>query len=134
MNTRFTIAPNDELKMPASKYINRFQLLGYDGMDPSKFLAQLWGMFGKPQSIGFEGFTYQIQDSNTGIIFQAYSAGSGPAYCFSECDKPHADEIIKNLEIELAKSELPDFEVKYKNDFGSVTIGCKDGKTYEKQE
>lgn len=44
------------------------------------FVSRIWAHYGPPNDVGFEGFTYAFRDTETGLFFTAYSAGSGPAY------------------------------------------------------
>jgi len=44
------------------------------------FLARLVALFGDPRVVQYEGFSYSMQDSATGEVFEAYSGPTGPAY------------------------------------------------------
>lgn len=43
-------------------------------------LSRLWGHFGKPQSILFEGYIYSLKDKTTGLNFIMSFGASGPVY------------------------------------------------------
>jgi hypothetical protein len=48
---------------------------------PGDFLARLWSIYGPPASgEPSDDFDYVFIDRQTGIVFTAYSGGSGPAY------------------------------------------------------
>ena len=106
MQTAFALAPEMELQYPASKVCNRFQLIGPDGLFDYRFLSQWWALFGMPPATTYEGFVYQIIHLESGIVFQAYSGASGPAYCFSDIHKEKAKLIINSLEELLIESRI----------------------------
>ncbi len=128
MSDDFPVNLTDQMKPNASKFCNRSEIIGADGILPSMFLAKLWAVYGSPAAIVYEGFDYQIQDRKTGIIFQAYSGASGPAYCFSSEDFTKARDIVERFENLIAPIQPADCEITVETDFGDWKIGYKDGK------
>jgi hypothetical protein len=127
MQNDFIAAPEGKMEFPASKAFNRTEIIGFEGLQDHKFLSLLWALFGKPHQIGFEGFTYQLMHVESGIVFQAYSGASGPAYCFSEIDKVRAREIVEKFESLLKEIKPVDCEIVIDTDFGKYKIGYKNG-------
>ena len=103
--------------------------------DFGEFLARLWSMFGPTDQIHFEGFTYRIKDNETGIIFTAYCAGTGPAFGGSMDDREAVSQVIDAFEVELKAAPLADCEIEFPTDYGIFRTGAHDGvafgKTYE---
>jgi len=97
------------------------------------FLSRIWAIYGKPDSINYEGFDYTFQDKETGLIFTAYSAGSGPAYGGKYEEKKILIPIFKIFD-EMLDSVIPaDCEIEYETDFGMMKSGAKDGVPYDKE-
>lgn len=96
------------------------------------FLSRIWKIYGKPDIIGYEGFDYTFQDTETGLIFTAYSAGSGPAYGGMHEEKERLIPIFKIFD-EMLDSVIPvDCEIEFETDFGMMKSGAKDGIPYDK--
>lgn len=95
------------------------------------FLSRLWKIYGEPKSIGYEGFEYTFKDIETGLIFTAYSAGSGPAYGGNYDEKEKLLPIIKEFD-KMLDSVLPaDCEIEFETDFGIMKSGAKNGIPYD---
>lgn len=98
------------------------------------FLSRLWTLYGKPNEIEYEGFAYTIRDKNSGLIFTAYSAGSGPAFGgkqeFAEKLKP----IISRFNQQLQHIVSADCEIKIETDYGILKAGSKNGIPYDNYE
>ncbi len=104
---------------------NRINLQKTD--DFGDFLSRLWALFGSPNEIVYEGFDYTFRDKETGVIFTAYSAGSGPAYGgFSE-DGATLDAILDLFEELIQNTKPADCEIEFETDFGIYRTGAKDG-------
>ena len=95
------------------------------------FVSRIWANFGAPDQVDFEGFSYAFQDTETGLFFSAYSAGSGPAYGgFRERE----DELLAVLDVfdQLLEASTPaDCDIEYETDFGLYHSGAKDGEPYD---
>ena len=40
------------------------------------FVSRIWALYGPPDSVVYEGFSYAFKDTETGLVFSAYAAGS----------------------------------------------------------
>lgn len=96
------------------------------------FLSRLWTLYGKPNGVAYEGFQYTFKDVQTGLIFTAYSAGSGPAYGGNSENKTALIPIITKFDKMLDETENADCEVSFETDFGTLKAGAKNGKPYDK--
>jgi hypothetical protein len=120
--------------MGTGRIRNRINL--QDTNDFGDFLSRLWALYGPPDEIGFEGFTYTLRDKETGMIFTAYSAGSGPAYGGAYDAISELEPILDLFEKLLQSTKPADCEIEFETDFGIYRTGAKDGipfgKTIEK--
>jgi hypothetical protein len=96
------------------------------------FLSKLWQLFGPPNVIDFEGYTYQIQDHQTGAIFLAYCAGSGPAFSGNSDTDPSLMKSLDDFEALLEKTPHADCEIEFETDFGVYRTGSRDGVPFGK--
>lgn len=62
-------------------------------------LSRLWGHFGEPQIILFEGFIYNIKDKNTGLSFIASFEASGPIYLGEQENVDELEPAMESLMI-----------------------------------
>lgn len=62
------------------------------------FLSRIWNLYGEPKGVNYEGFNYTFQDSQAGLIFTAYSAGSGPAYGGKFEEREKLLPVIKSID------------------------------------
>ena len=95
------------------------------------FLSRLWALFGEPDEIGDEGFVYWLRDSETGLAFSAYAAGSGPAYGggFShEAGK----KMLRVFEEMLSSTPPADCVIRHDTDFGTTEAGAHDGVPFDR--
>ena len=129
----FEACLDQQMENPVSKYCNRTDLIGNSGIDSALFLSQIWGIFGKPHAITYEGFIYQLRQKSTGIVFLAYSGASGPAYSFSQKDFDIAKVVLDEFEKLLGTQEPVDCEITIENDFGKYRIGYRNGKRVEEK-
>jgi hypothetical protein len=95
--------------------------------DFGDFLSRLWALYGPPDEVGYEGFTYIFRDKETNVIFTAYSAGSGPAYGGFGEDASKLDPILDLFEELLQNTKPADCEIEFETDFGIYRTGAKDG-------
>ncbi|SFT69010.1 hypothetical protein SAMN05216474_1831 [Lishizhenia tianjinensis] len=98
------------------------------------FLSRLWTIFGKPDYVRFEGFDYTLIDTETGLIFTAYCAGSGPAYGGFKKDREALLPVLGTLEAILLKTQPADCQISFDTDFGILKSGAKDGIPYDTLE
>ena len=94
---------------------------------PGDLLGRLWGLFGAPDSIEFEGFTYNLRDRETGLCFSVYSGASGPAYGGRREDAIALGPVLDSLDLLLDSSEPADCLIEYDTDFGRYAAGWSDG-------
>lgn len=98
------------------------------------FLSRIWKIYGEPKNVGYEGFGYTFKDKKTGLIFTAYSAGSGPAYGGNDNEKDKLLPIIKEFD-KLLDSIIPaDCEIEFETDYGMMRSGAKNGIPYDKTD
>jgi hypothetical protein len=96
------------------------------------FLAKLWSIFGQPQSIDFEGFTYIIHDKITDLVFRAYCGSSGPAYGGQRDNVDRLLPVLDLFDAILEQTPLADCEIEFETDFGIYKTGSKNGESYGK--
>lgn len=95
------------------------------------FLSRIWRIYGKPKQVYFGGFGYTFKDTKTGLIFTAYSGGTGPAYGGNNEEQKQLIPVIKIFD-EMLDSTIPaDCELKFKTDFGVLKSGAKNGIPYD---
>ena len=122
----------DSLSKGTSKIINRelknpFAMVG-------DFLSRIWKIYGEPKQVGYEGFGYTFKDKETGLIFTAYSAGSGPAYGGKHEEREKLIPVINAFDKMLDSVVPADCEIKFETDFGTMKSGAKNGIPYDKTE
>ena len=64
----------------ASRQAANPRLTAREANDERQFLALLRARLGEPDPRGDSAFSYSIRDTQTGVVFEAYSAQSGPSY------------------------------------------------------
>lgn len=96
------------------------------------FLAKLWSIFGQPQSIDFEGYSYTIHDKLTDLVFTAYCGASGPAYGGQHDNANRLLPVLDLFDAMLEQTPLADCEVEFETDFGMYKTGSKNGQSYGK--
>ena len=87
-------------------------------------------MFGPPDEIGYEGFTYYIKDNKTGFTFRAYCGRSGPA--FGGIENAQLDEALNDFEALLKKTIPADCEIEFPTDYGVYRTGAHNGMPFGK--
>ena len=101
------------------------------------FVSRLWARFGEPHSVGYEGFTYCLRDRETGLSFQAYCAGSGPAYGTSGGRGKYTDaptlDALRAFETWIAATPPADCVIRFDDDFGTSESGAKGGVPFERR-
>lgn len=95
------------------------------------FLSRIWKIYGKPQENNYEGFSYTFMDNQTGLIFTAYSAGSGPAYGGKPEESEKLIPILKSFDEILDTTTPADCEIQFETDFGLMRCGAKNGVPYD---
>lgn len=95
------------------------------------FLSRVWKIYGKPQENNYEGFSYTFMDNQTGLIFTAYSAGSGPAYGGKPEESEKLIPILKSFDEILDTTTSADCEIQFETDFGLMRCGAKNGVPYD---
>lgn len=98
------------------------------------FLSRLWGYFGKPRFILFEGFSYHLKDKLTGLTFFADFGGSGPIYYGEVKYTTKLKPVIESFEKFMDESENFDCEIEVDTDFGIYLCGAKNGIPYDKEK
>ena len=114
-----------------SKIVNRFELNPKAGFHTGDFLSRIWANFGPPDEVLFEGFIYAFKDKKSGLIFTAYSAGSGPAYGGFREDKDKLKPLLEKFEKLLQGTKPVDCEITYQTDYGWMRCGAKGGKPFQ---
>lgn len=97
-------------------------------------LSRMWGHFGKPQAILFEGYEYNIKDKKTGLGFVVSYGASGPAYYAEKGNVEGLKPVVAAFEKFLASSKNVDCEIEVDTDFGLYLCGSKDGIPYDKEK
>jgi hypothetical protein len=97
------------------------------------FVSRIWAHYGPPDSIHFEGFDYTFRDKETGLIFSAYSAGSGPAYGGNRQDAIKLEPVLAAFDRLLESTTPADCEIEYETDFGLYHSGARDGIPFDKK-
>ena len=126
MNSEFIVLHSNEIDKSKLK---NFELVDFGMMRSQSapigdFLSRMWGNFGKPEDILYEGFNYYIKDKKTDITFIVYFGASGPAYAANKND-------FENL---LDNSKLVDCEIEVETDYGIYLCGAKNGVPYDVQK
>lgn len=106
---------------PRFERINESSMVGtshvrhYSGMGMSigDLLSRTWALHDPPDNAMFEGFSYVFKDRDTGLIFTAYSAGSGPGFGgrSNEIDKLQSvldsfEELLSRLDQLIVKLNI----------------------------
>lgn len=81
-----------------------------EAMDVALFLALLRRRLGEPDPRSDSAFSYSVRDTQTGIVFEAYSAQSGPSYGGSPPDHFVDSEANDNRTKPEVMQVLADFE------------------------
>lgn len=98
------------------------------------FLSKLWGHFGKPQCILFEGYIYTLRDKKSGLYFEASFGASGPGYYGEKKNIEKLKPVIESFEKFIDESENFDCEIEIDTDFGIYLCGAKNGIPYDKEK
>ncbi len=98
-------------------------------MAEGEFLGRLWALFGPPQQATVDGFFYDIEDTATGLFFNAYSAASGPAYGVIPRDRPVIGEVLDAFDA-IVDATSP---VECRVVLGTHEIGWEDGAPFERR-
>jgi hypothetical protein len=97
------------------------------------FVSRIWAHYGPPDEVGYEGFTYVFRDKETGLIFTAYSAGSGPAYGGFSVNKDKLLPVLDAFDVLLEDTTPADCQIEYETDFGLYRSGARNGKPFDER-
>lgn len=136
MNSEFVVLHSNEIDKSKLK---NFELVDFGMMRSQSapigdFLSRMWGNFGKPEDILYEGFNYYIKDKKTDITFIVYFGAGGPAYAANKNDFEKVKLLIKDFENLLDNSKLVDCEIEVETDYGIYLCGAKNGVPYDVQK
>jgi hypothetical protein len=98
------------------------------------FLSRLWRLFGEPALTHYEGYTYAVQDTESGLVFTAYCAGTGPSYGGKSAEREQLLPIVQLFDDMLKQVEPADCEIQFDTDYGLMRTGAKDGQPYDRLE
>ena len=97
------------------------------------FLSRIWALYGSPDSVQFEGFSYAFRDTKTGICFSAYSAGSGPAFGGFPVDREQLLPVLDDFGAMLDETKPVDCQIEYETDFGRYRSGSRNNKPFDEE-
>ena len=97
------------------------------------FLSRIWALYGPPDVLQFEGFTYVFRDTETGLHFSAYSAGSGPAFGGFRPDHERLLPVVDSFESLIDSTKPADCEIQYETDFGWYSSGARNGQPFDRE-
>jgi hypothetical protein len=97
------------------------------------FLSRIWALYGSPDSVQFEGFSYAFRDTKTGIRFSAYSAGSGPAFGGFPLDREQLLPVLDDFGAMLDETKPVDCQIEYETDFGRYRSGSRNNKPFDEE-
>ena len=140
------IDPKRFVRAPDAMVAGTSQLRGrYDPTDrdlahaqrmiPGDMLGRIWALYGPPPKQN-DLFAYVFRDTTNGVIFSAYSAGSGPAYgaVLMENGVPVPDDARQKAEASvgafdqlLDETKPVDCEWQFQGDEGPYRSGVKNG-------
>ena len=98
---------------------------------PADFLSRLWSLLGPPNSVTSEGFEYHIRDRETGLVFDAYSGASGPAYAGLPEQAGSLAPVLEVFDAILDATWPADCAIEYQTDSGRYLIGARGGQPFE---
>ncbi|WP_396153518.1 hypothetical protein [Flavobacterium sp.] len=120
---------DDNLALGTSLILNR-EMKNPNSMI-GDFLSRIWRIYGEPKNVNYEGFVYTFKDTKTGLLFTAYSAGSGPAYGGKYEESEKLIPVIKSFDEMLDSTTPADCELQFETDFGTMKSGAKNGTPYD---
>lgn len=91
----------------------------------TEFLGRLWALFGPPTGDNGKGYEYDLHDTLTGQIVNAYSAASGPSFGNAAGQR---DDAVDALEALINATSPVDCETTV--DYGASRIGIAKGKHF----
>jgi|CXWL01.1.fsa_nt_gi hypothetical protein len=128
---RFARLPTDQF-VGGSKVANRVDFYGNPPLSLRSvggFVSRLWALYGPPDHVGDEGFTYNLIDHESGLRFRAYAAGSGPAYGAASAEL----DVIEAFERLVAATSPAECEIAYETDFGRYASGARAGLPFDEK-
>jgi hypothetical protein len=96
------------------------------------FLALIWALYGQPEEIDFEGFSYYFRDTQTSIVFSVYCGASGPAFG-GGMNVAGIEQVVNDFEVLLETAVPTDCEVEFETDFGLYRVGARNGAPFEEE-
>lgn len=132
LHTDLTNTPIDYTRfklVPASNARERFNEFDFNGKILCTFFVRLYSILGDTPKSMYEGFHYDILDTEQGYLFSAALTASGPYYYTSDHSKKAKRAVEDFHDMVFSKHlELKDCTYTYEHDFGTSTFGYKDGK------
>jgi hypothetical protein len=98
---------------------------GRGGNEVAEFLGRLWALFGAPTGDNGKGYEYDLEDTTTGELVQAYSGSSGPSFGAAGGKRTPSIDALEQL---INATTPVDCEATV--DYGASRIGIKDGKHF----
>jgi hypothetical protein len=98
---------------------------------PGDLLGRMWTLFGPPDAVTDDGFSYGVRDRVTGVAFEVYSGASGPAYGARD-DEARLPPVLDAFEALLAKTPLADCAIEIPTRLGRVVVGAAAGQAFHK--
>lgn len=121
MNSRFKITQFHKSNIRIKSLAIKNEVFG-------EFYVRLFSLLGVQPEKHFEGFTFQILDSENDFSFEASLTGFGAGY-FAEEDNPKTKKILGEFnEILYDKDlKLKECSITYEHDSGETTFGYRNG-------
>jgi hypothetical protein len=94
-------------------------------------LSRLWALYGPPDSVQFEGFSYALRDTKTGLVFSVYSAGSGPGYGGDPKRAVELVPVVRSFDDLLVSTKPADCQITFDTDFGKIRSGATGGVPFD---
>jgi hypothetical protein len=134
-----TTKPTRFVRIPVAEMFGSSKIRNRKGspLDPMRdtgdFLSRIWALFGPPDSVEFEGFSYAFRDAQTDKRFSAYSVGSGPAFGGFPADRNQLLPVLDEFEAMLEVIVPTDCQIEYDTDFGRYRSGSRNGTPFDEE-
>ncbi len=120
----------DQSSMIGTSHIRHYSGIGFSIGD---LLSRIWALYGPPDNVMFEGFSYVFKDRETGLIFTAYSAGSGPGFGGRSNEISKLQPVLDSFEQLLSKTRPVDCQIEFETDFGLYRSGARNGIPFDEK-
>ncbi len=120
----------DKSSMVGTSHIRYYSGLGIGIGD---LLSRIWALYGPHDVVLFEGFGYVFKDHETGLIFTAYSAGSGPGFGGHPSESSKLQPVLDSFEQLLSKTRPADCQIEFETDFGLYRSGARNGIPFDEE-